>query len=76
MLASELIIINPYMNKIPGRVGQSITCLAADQGVGSSIPALSHTLVEIDQEIISTAILPPLIQEGLLLVMHKVLVNL
>ena len=31
------------------------------------VPARSHTFVEIDQEIISTAILPlPLIQEGLL----------
>ena len=41
---------------------QSVTCLAsdtyptADQGVGSSIPAWSHTFVEIDHEIISTAI--------------------
>ena len=42
---------------------QSVTCLAtdasltADPGVASSIPALSHTLVEIDHEIISTVIL-------------------
>ena len=37
-------------------------------GVASSIPAPSHTFAEIDHEIISTAILPPLalIQEGLL----------
>ena len=44
---------------------QSVTCLAtdacltADQGVASSIPARSHTLVEIDHEIISTVILLP-----------------
>ena len=42
-----------------------ITCLAtdasltADQGVASSIPAGSHTFVEIDHEIISTVILLP-----------------
>ena len=48
----------------PGRVAQSVTCLAtdasltADTGVASSIPARSHTFVEIDHEIISTVILP------------------
>ena len=47
----------------PGRVAQSVTCLAtdtsltADPGVASSIPAQSHTFVEIDHEIISTVIL-------------------
>ena len=34
-------------------------CLTEDQGVTSSIPARSHTFVEIDYEIISTAILLP-----------------
>ena len=49
----------------PGRVAQSVTCLATDAslpaypGVGSSIPARSHTFVEIDHEIISTVILLP-----------------
>ena len=44
---------------------QSVMCLAtdasltADPGVPSSIPALSHTIVAIDHEIISTAILIP-----------------
>ena len=48
-----------------GRVAHSVTylatdaCLAADPGVASSIPALSHTLVEIDHKIISTVILLP-----------------
>ena len=48
-----------------GRVAQSVTCLAtdacltADPGVASSIPARSHTFVEIDHEIISTVILLP-----------------
>ena len=32
---------------MPGRVAQSVTSLAADPGVASSIPALSHTFVEI-----------------------------
>ena len=49
----------------PGLVAQSVTCLAtdacltADPGVASSIPARSHTFVEIDHEIISTVILLP-----------------
>ena len=34
-------------------------CLTADPGVKSSIPARSHTFVEIYHEIISTAILLP-----------------
>ena len=48
----------PYKSFIPGRVAQSVTCLAtdasltADAGVASSIPAQSHTFVEIDHEII------------------------
>ena len=48
-----------------GRVAQSVTCLAtdgsltADPGVASSIPARSHTFVEIDHETISTVILLP-----------------
>ena len=50
---------------LPGRVAQSVTCLAtdacltADPGVASSIPVRSHTFVEIDHEIISTIILLP-----------------
>ena len=49
----------------PGRVAQSVKCLAtdasltADPGVASSIPARSHTFVGIDHEIISTVILLP-----------------
>ena len=41
---------------VPGRKAQSVTCLAtdasltADPGVASSIPARSHTFVEIDPE--------------------------
>ena len=51
------------MGTKPGRVAQSIMCLAtdasltADPGVASSIP--THTFVEIDHEIISTVILLP-----------------
>ena len=50
---------------IPGGIAQSVTCLATDAcltaipGVLSSIPARSHTFVEIDHEIISTVILLP-----------------
>ena len=49
----------------PGRVVQSVTCLATDAcltaipGVASSIPARSQTFVEIDHEIISMVILLP-----------------
>ena len=49
----------------PGRVAQSVTCLAidasltADPEVPSSILARSNTFVEIDHEIISTVILLP-----------------
>ena len=52
-----------YMVMTPGRLAQSVTCLATDAsltaypGVASSIPARSHTFVEIDQEIISMVIL-------------------
>ena len=46
---------------MPGRVAQSVTCLAtdADPGVASSIPVRSHTFMEIDREIVSTVILLP-----------------
>ena len=72
----------------PGRVAQSVTCLAtdacltADPGVASSIPAQYHTFVEIDHEIISTVILLlPLIYSRRVVVsykrkyVHKLLVN-
>ena len=50
---------------VTGCLVQLVTCLAADTcltagpGVATSIPARSHTFVEIDHEIISTAILLP-----------------
>ena len=50
---------------IPGRVAQSVTCLATDvclaayYGVSNLIPAHSHPFVEIDHEIISTVIFLP-----------------
>ena len=50
---------------LPGRVAQSVTCLAtdacltADPRVASLILVRSHTFVEIDHEIISTVILLP-----------------
>ena len=50
------------ISKEPGRLAQSVTCLAtdasltADPGVASSIPARSHTFVESDHEIISKVI--------------------
>ena len=53
------------LKSMPGRVAQSVTCLAtdacltADPGVASSIPVRSHTFVEIDHEMISTVKLLP-----------------
>ena len=58
-------LVPDSLETLPGRVAQSVTCLAtdacltADPGVASSIPARSHTFVEIDHEIISTVILLP-----------------
>ena len=63
---------------MPGRVAQSVTCLAtdacltADPGVVSSIPVRSHTLVEIDHEIISMFIFSlPLIHLRRVVVSYK-----
>ena len=57
---------NNFSTQITGHVARSVTCLTAvtclltaDPGVASSIPARSHTFVEIDHEIISTVILLP-----------------
>ena len=62
----------------PGRVAQSVTCLATDAcltaipGVASSFPAPSHTFVEIDHEIISTVITSlPLIHSRRVVVSYK-----
>ena len=62
---SSLPDVNWYL--ILGCVAHSVTGLTADPGVGNMIPARSLTFVEIDHEIVSTAISSlPLIQEGLL----------
>ena len=73
---------------IPGRVAQSVTCLAtdacltADPGVASSIPARSHTFVGIDHEIYPRSFSSlPLIHSRRVVVsykrkyVHKLLVN-
>ena len=58
-------VVKHYSRTEPGRVAQSVTCLAtdacltADPGVAISIPARSHTFVEIDHEVISTVVLLP-----------------
>ena len=51
-----------FVFELPGRVVQSVTCLATDvtncrSRVANLILARSHTFVEIDHEIISTVIL-------------------
>ena len=51
---SEFTVLTVIFSMIPGRVAQSVTCLAtdvsliADPGVASSIPARSHTFVAMD----------------------------
>ena len=63
LLLQEQSELGPHC--LPGRVAQSVTCLAtdacltADPGVTSLIPVWSHTFVEIDHEMISTVILLP-----------------
>ena len=80
-------LINVKMPTIivgPGRVAQSVMCLAidanltVDPGVASLIPALSHTFVKIDHEIISTVIFLPSMKGCCQLqaqYVHKLLVN-
>ena len=60
-----------HHEEIPGRVAQSVTCLAADPGVASSIPARSHTFAEIDREIISRVILLPSTDSRRVVVSYK-----
>ena len=54
-----------------GHMAQSVTCLTADPRVVSSIQAWSHTFVEIDHEIISTAILLPSTDSRRVVVSYK-----
>ena len=61
----------------PGRVAQSVTCLttdtrlAANPGDASSIPAWSHTFIEIDHELIFTAFLLPSTDSRRVVVSYK-----
>ena len=72
---------NLYHDSLKSCEAQMVTCLTADPGVESSIPAWSHTFVEIDHKIISTAILLPSADSRRVVVsykqkyVHKVLVN-
>ena len=69
------------MSLPPDSVTQSVTCLTADPGVASLIPARSHTFMEIGHEIISIAILLPSADTRRIVVsymrkyVHEVLVN-
>ena len=66
----------------PGRVAQSVSCLATDACLTADPPVRSHTFVEIDHEMISTVILLlPLIHSRRVVVsckrkyVHELLVN-
>ena len=74
----DIVYLTVLKTNLPGRVAQSVTCLAtdacltADPGVASSIPVRSHTFVEIDHEMISTVILLlPLIHSRRVVVSYK-----
>ena len=61
LLHNNSLLLFHLLTNVDSRVAQSVMCLAtdaslthADPGVASSIPAWSHTFVEIDHEIIST----------------------
>ena len=56
---------------IPNRVVQSVTFLTADPVAVSSIPAWSHSFVEIDHEIISLVILLPSADSRRVVVSYK-----
>ena len=56
----------------PGPITQPEVSPTVDPGVASSIPARSHTFLEIDLEIIASVTRLPLIQEGLLSVRESV----
>ena len=72
---------------VMGCVAQLVTsltadmCLTADPGVGSLVLVRSHTFVEIDHEVMSTAILLPSADSRRVVVsykrkyVHKVMVN-
>ena len=70
-----------YNAVLLGHRVQSVTCLTADPGVMSLILTRSHTFMEIDHEIISTATLLPSTDSRRVVVsykrtyMYKVLVN-
>ena len=70
-LASLCICPDSYGALVQGLIVQSVGSPTAYPGVASLIPAWSLTFVEIDHEIISTGILLPLIQEGLLSVTRE-----
>ena len=79
--------VHTFLEDTNYMTSQSVTCLAADtcltadSGDTSLIPAWSHAFVEIDHEIISTVILLPSAESRRVVVnykgnyVHKVLVN-
>ena len=67
MFSEHFLFQIPVNRYFTGCVTQLVTSLTADPEVPNLIPAWSHTSMEIDHEIISSAILLlPLIQDGLL----------
>ena len=65
LLSGRIVTLDDLLQCWLKQINLSVTCLAtdasltADPGVPSSIPARSHTFVEIAHEIISTVIILP-----------------
>ena len=80
-MQSECIRCRSHSVRSKGRITQSVMLLTADAGVVSLIPARSHTFMEIEREIIFTAVLLPFADSRSVVVsykrnyVHKVLVN-
>ena len=67
----KLSCITEFTYNIPGHVAQSVMCLTTDLGIARLIPAWYHTFMEIDHEIISTAILLPSNDSRRVVVIYK-----
>ena len=78
---ATLLLLSYLISGVLGRLAQSVMCLTPDPRVTCSIPAWSHTLVEIDHIIISMVIRLPSTDSRRVVVrykrkyVHEVLVN-
>ena len=76
-----LLLRMSWQHELPDHIAKWVTFMTADPRVASLISAVPHTFIEIDREIISTAILLPSADLRRVIsykqqYVHKVLVNL